>query len=91
MFIGILFLLVVGGILGWLASVLLKAETWRVVWLNIAAGIAGAFLAAEVINPLLGAGDILAGHYGTGALLVAFAGTVAVLAIFNAVRRGAPR
>lgn len=91
MIIGALFLLVVGGILGWLASVVLKAETGRVIALNVAAGIAGAFLAAEVVNPLLGASDILAGNYGTGAVLLAFVGSLAVLAIFNAVRRGSPR
>ena len=62
---GLLFIIVVGAILGWLAAIILRIETPRGILLNIAAGIAGALLTGLVIGPLLlGSASLLGGYYG---------------------------
>ena len=76
---GLVFLIVVGGMLGWLAAIIVGAETGRARLRNIVTGIAGALVAGLVVNPLLGSGDLLGSEYNVDALLVALAGSVVVL------------
>jgi uncharacterized membrane protein YeaQ/YmgE (transglycosylase-associated protein family) len=83
---GLVFLLMVGGLLGWLAAIIMRAETSRGIAFNIAAGIAGALVAGLVIGPLLGRGNLLEGTYSVDGLLVAFAGTVVFLFMVNMFR-----
>jgi len=83
---GLVFLLVIGGLLGWLAAIIMRAETRRGIAFNIAAGIAGALVAGLVIGPLLGRGNLLEGTYSVDGLLVAFAGTVLFLFLVNMFR-----
>ena len=83
---GLVFLLVIGGLLGWLAAIIMRAETRRGIAFNIAAGIAGALVAGLVIGPLLGRGNLLEGAYSVDGLLVAFAGTVLFLFLVNMFR-----
>ena len=80
---GLVFLLVVGALLGWVAAIIMRAETSRGLALNVAAGIAGALIAGLVIGPLLGRGNLLEGTYSVDGLLVAFAGTVLFLFLVN--------
>jgi uncharacterized membrane protein YeaQ/YmgE (transglycosylase-associated protein family) len=80
---GLVFLLVVGGLLGWVAAIIMRAETSRGIALNVAAGIAGALIAGLVIGPLIGRGNLLEGTYSVDGLLVACAGTVVFLFLVN--------
>jgi uncharacterized membrane protein YeaQ/YmgE (transglycosylase-associated protein family) len=88
---GIILLIVVGGLLGWLASIIMRTDAQQGILLNIVVGIIGALLAGFLINPLIGGGNILAGDYSASALLVSFLGSVVLLAIVNMFRRGAVR
>ena len=47
---GLLFMIVVGAILGWLAAIVLKIEAPRGILLNIAAGVAGALVVIAAFN-----------------------------------------
>jgi uncharacterized membrane protein YeaQ/YmgE (transglycosylase-associated protein family) len=86
--VGLVFLIVIGGMLGWLAAIIARADTGVARLRNILIGIAGALLTGLVINPLLGGGNLLEGHYGVDSLLLALTGSVAVLLIVNLWRDG---
>ena len=89
--INLLILIVVGGILGWLASIVMRTDAQQGIFLNVVVGIVGALLAGFVLNPLIGGGNIMSKDFGISALLVSFLGAVVLLAIVNLVRRGSVR
>jgi uncharacterized membrane protein YeaQ/YmgE (transglycosylase-associated protein family) len=84
--VGLVFLIVIGGMLGWLAAIITRAESGPARLQNILIGIAGALVAGLVINPLLGGGDLLDGQYSISALVIALAGSVTVLLAVNLLR-----
>ncbi len=83
--------LVVGGVLGWLASIMMKTNDQQGIFLNVIVGIVGALLAGWLISPLLGVGTINQDNFSLPALLVSFGGAAILLAIVNLARRGAVR
>ncbi len=87
----IIYIIIVGGVLGWLASIMMRTDAEQGIFLNIIVGIVGAVLAGFIIFPLVGAPPITSGAFSLAALLVSLAGAVALLAIINLLRRGRPR
>jgi uncharacterized membrane protein YeaQ/YmgE (transglycosylase-associated protein family) len=85
----LIILLVVGGIIGWVASMIVGGGGG--ILMNIVVGIVGALLAGFLINPMIGGGNIMTGDLSLSALVVSLLGAVVLLAILNMVRRGAPR
>jgi uncharacterized membrane protein YeaQ/YmgE (transglycosylase-associated protein family) len=83
--------LVVGGVIGWLASLIMRTDAQQGVFLNVIVGIIGAALGGWLISPLVGVGSINDAVFSIGALLVSLVGAVILLAIFNLFRRGSPR
>lgn len=83
--------IVVGGILGWLASLVMRTDASQGMLLNIVVGIVGALLGGWLLAPLFGTGTINQSDFSIGSLLVSFLGAVILLAIVNLVRRGTPR
>ena len=83
--------LIVGGVLGWLASMVMRTDKQQGVILNVVVGIVGAFLGGLVISPLLGRGTINQSDFSLGGLLVSFLGAVILLAIVNFFRKGRAR
>ena len=83
--------LVVGGLIGWIASMIMRTDAQQGVLLNIVVGIVGALLGGWLISPLLGRGDINSGDFSLGGLLVSLLGAVLLLAIVNLFRRGRVR
>ena len=81
--------LIVGGIIGWLASIVMKRPEGMI--LNIVVGIVGSFLGGWLISPMLGAGTINQNDFSISGLVVSFIGAVILLAIVNLVTRGRPR
>jgi uncharacterized membrane protein YeaQ/YmgE (transglycosylase-associated protein family) len=79
--------LIVGGILGWLASIVMKTNDKQGIFLNIVVGIVGAFLGGLVLAPLFGTGTINRGDFSAGSLVVSFLGAIILLAIVNFFRR----
>ena len=82
---------VVGGLLGWLASKVMNTDAQQGVLLNVVVGIVGALLAGFLLTPLFGIGTINSGDFSAAALLVSLLGAVILLAIVNLVRRGTVR
>ena len=54
----ILIWLVIGGVIGWLASLVMRTDGQQGILLNIVVGIVGALLGGWLISPLVGAGTI---------------------------------
>ena len=46
--------LIVGGVVGWLASLIMRTDAQQGIFLNIIVGIVGAALGGWLISPLLG-------------------------------------
>ncbi len=88
---GLIILLVVGGVLGWLASMVMRTDGQQGIILNVVVGIVGALLAGFLITPLLGGAPITAGAFDIKSLFVSFLGAVVLLAIVNLIRRGSVR
>jgi uncharacterized membrane protein YeaQ/YmgE (transglycosylase-associated protein family) len=88
---GLIILIIIGGILGWLASIVMRTDGQQGILLNVIVGVVGALLAGFILNPLIGGGNIMNGDFSGSSLLVSFLGAVVLLAIVNLVRRGAVR
>lgn len=79
--------LIVGGVVGWLASIVMKTDGQQGLFLNVVVGLVGAFLAGWFVSPLVGVSTINAGNFSIGGVLVSFVGAVILLAIVNLARR----
>ena len=87
----IIILLVVGGVLGWLASIVMRTDGQQGIFLNVIVGIVGAILAGFIITPLIGGAPITGGNFDIRSLIASFLGAVVLLAIVNMFRRGRAR
>lgn len=82
--------LIVGGIVGWLASLIMRTDGQQGILLNIVVGIVGAVLAGWLISPLVGVGTINQG-ISIASIVVSLIGAMILLAIVNLFRRGRAR
>jgi uncharacterized membrane protein YeaQ/YmgE (transglycosylase-associated protein family) len=87
----IIIMLIVGGIIGWLASIVMRTDGQQGLFLNIVVGIVGAMLAGFLLTPLLGGAPITSGALDIRSLVVSFLGALVLLAIVNLIRRGSVR
>jgi len=78
--------IIVGGLLGWVASMIMGTNDTQGKILNIVVGIVGAFLSGFLLAPLLGTGTINQGDFSIGSLLVSLVGAVVLLWIVGMVR-----
>jgi uncharacterized membrane protein YeaQ/YmgE (transglycosylase-associated protein family) len=83
--------LIIGKILGWLASIIMHTNAQQGIVLNIIVGIVGALLAGLLLTPLFGIGTINQSNLSLPALLISLLGAVILLAIVNLVRPGTVR
>ncbi|CAN5407701.1 GlsB/YeaQ/YmgE family stress response membrane protein [soil metagenome] len=84
---GLILWLVIGGVIGWLASIVMRTDAQQGIILNVVVGIVGAFLAGLVIN----GGSINNAGIDARSLIASFIGAVVLLAIVNLIRRGSVR
>ena len=83
--------IIVGGLIGWIASMSMRTDAQQGALLNIIVGIVGAFLGGLLISPLIGGGSINQGDFSLSSLLVSLLGAIILLAIVNLFRRGTVR
>ena len=84
---GIIIWLIVGGIVGWLASLVMRTDAQQGIILNIVVGIVGAVIAGLII----GGGTINQDPMDLTNILWSLLGAVILLAVVNLVRRGSVR
>jgi uncharacterized membrane protein YeaQ/YmgE (transglycosylase-associated protein family) len=78
---GLLIWLTVGGIIGWLASVVMRTDAQQGILINIVVGIVGSYIGGSLFAPFLRFGAF-------GGYLSAFLGSVLLIGVVNLVRRG---
>ena len=83
--------LLVGGLVGWIASLVMRTDVRQGILLNIVVGIVGAFIGQWLFSPLFGGATINQGDVSGIGLLVSLGGAMVLLAIVNLVRRGVAR
>jgi uncharacterized membrane protein YeaQ/YmgE (transglycosylase-associated protein family) len=82
--------IVVGGLVGWLASVVMGTDGRQGILLNVVVGIVGAFLGGWLLSGLLGSSTINQGDFSVSALVISLLGAIILLGILR-VARGAAR
>lgn len=78
--------LVMGGLVGWIASMIMGTNAQQGIILNIVVGIVGAVIGGWLIGPLLGAGSINEG-ITVMSFVVSLIGAIILLAIVGLFRR----
>ena len=83
--------LVVGGLIGWVASMIMKTDAQQGVILNVVVGIIGSMLGGWLLAPMFGSGTINQNDFSLAGLGLSLLGAIILLAIVNLVRRGSVR
>lgn len=87
---GIIIWLIMGGLVGWIASLIMGTDGQQGIILNVVVGIVGALIGGWLIGPLLGAGSINDG-ISIMSLVVSLIGAVILLGILSLFNRGSTR
>lgn len=80
--------LILGGVVGWLASVLRDTDAWPGVLMMVSVGSVGATLGGAFVAPIFDVGSSHQGRFSLLAMLIAFVGAAFALVIVSLVRRG---
>lgn len=87
-----IFALIMGGIMGWLASKVMNRDASMGVFANIIVGCVGSMLGGWLFSFFTGGTENLRDNpFSLMTLLVAFGGAVILLAIVNLIKRGSIR
>jgi uncharacterized membrane protein YeaQ/YmgE (transglycosylase-associated protein family) len=78
--------LLVGGLIGWVASLIMKTNSRQGLIADIVVGIVGAFVGGLILSPLFHVSTINQSNFSLGALLVSLGGAVILLALFKLLR-----
>ena len=84
---GIILWLIIGGVIGWLASLVMRTDAQQGILLNIVVGIVGAFIGGMIFS----GGSINNARLTLPSFLVSLLGAIVLLGIVNLVRRGRVR
>ena len=82
--------LMVGGVVGWLASMIMSTDGQQGLLLNVIVGIVGALVGGWIISPMVGVATINEG-ISLATMLVSLGGAIILLGVVNLFRRGRVR
>jgi uncharacterized membrane protein YeaQ/YmgE (transglycosylase-associated protein family) len=77
--------LIIGGVIGWLASLVMRTDGQQGIILNVVVGIVGSYIGGWIFGPMLGSAG------SAGPYISAFLGAVVLLAVVNLINRGRVR
>ncbi|KLE34369.1 GlsB/YeaQ/YmgE family stress response membrane protein [Aurantiacibacter luteus] len=84
---GLIIAIIVGGVAGWLASIVMGRNASMGIILNVVVGVIGALIGNWLLAPLLGFGGSIQ-EFDIGSFVIAILGAIILLAIVNLVQRG---
>jgi len=84
--VGIIIWLIIGGVVGWLASLVMRTDAQQGILLNVVVGIVGAF-----IGGLIFTGGSINDGVTLYSFIISLLGAIILLAIVNLIRRGSVR
>ncbi|GLT01736.1 transglycosylase [Sphingobium jiangsuense] len=84
---GLILWLIIGGVIGWLASIIMRTDAQQGILMNIIVGIVGAFIGGMIFS----GGSINNAGLSLTSFLVSLVGAIILLAIVNLIRRGSVR
>ena len=87
----LILVLIVGGLIGWVASIVMRTNAQQGILLNVVVGIVGARSPVSCSRRCSASRTITQGSFSLPALLVSLLGSVILLAIVNLFRRGTVR
>ena len=83
--------ILVGALVGWIASLIMKTDAQQGTILNIVFGILGAFLGGYLISPLVGVSTINQNALSIPSILVSIVGAVIVILIWKLISKASSR
>jgi uncharacterized membrane protein YeaQ/YmgE (transglycosylase-associated protein family) len=86
--LGFIWFIIMGGIIGWLASMVMNRDAQMGYFWNIVVGIIGSFIGNSVFGFVFGGGEIGAWPPDFSAIIAAFIGAVILLGVLNLIQRG---
>lgn len=89
--INLIIALVMGGVMGWLASVVMRRDASMGIFLNIVVGCVGSILGRFLLGGFIGGGHLRGDAFDWRTLLTAVLGAVVLLAVVNLFQRGRVR
>jgi uncharacterized membrane protein YeaQ/YmgE (transglycosylase-associated protein family) len=79
--------LIIGGFVGWVASMLMNTDGQQGVLMNVIVGIVGAVLGSWLLGGYFGASTINQGNFSLNGLFVSLVGAVILIALLKILRR----
>ncbi|PKQ01118.1 MAG: GlsB/YeaQ/YmgE family stress response membrane protein [Alphaproteobacteria bacterium HGW-Alphaproteobacteria-13] len=83
--------IVMGGVIGWLASIVMRTDAQQGIFLNIIVGCVGSILGRLLLSGFIGGGRLRDNAFDWRTLVTAFIGAIILLAVVNLIRRGRVR
>lgn len=87
MLLNLIIWLLVGGIIGWIASLIMGTDGRQGLVLNIIVGVVGSFLAGLVLTPVFKIATIDQGNFSFSGLVMSLLGAILLLGVVNLFRR----
>ena len=84
---GFFIALAIGGLLGWIASLLTRSDARGGTPRNVIIGAVGALLGTFILGPVVGGGNILEAQVETPTIVISFIGAIALLLAVTLFRR----
>ena len=79
--------LIVGALVGWVASLIMRTDKRQGLLADIVVGIVGAFVGGLILSPVFGVSTINESNFSLPALLVSLGGAVILLLLFKLLRK----
>ena len=89
--LGFIWFIIMGGIIGWLASLVMNRDAQMGKFWNIVVGIVGSFIGNSLMSFMFGGGSIGGWPPDWSGILGALVGAIILLGVLNLIQRGRVR
>jgi uncharacterized membrane protein YeaQ/YmgE (transglycosylase-associated protein family) len=75
--------IIAGGLLGWIASIIMHTNAQQGTWMNIIVGSVGAVVAGWILTPLFGIATVNQNNFSIQAMAISLLGAIILLVVLN--------